>query len=250
MKVYDYMCKTTPTPVPWRLLIPKAATKEYCVLWLQGWTTAMDMHRPGVERLANQTGVTCAMLDFAGHGTHPTSLEYTTRKQQLDDVVAIFDELTKLGYANIITVGGSFGGYLTALLTHKRPVHTAVLRAPANYRDEEFETPYTILCETDILKPMLHRRASDALLDHNSAIRAIEQFSGFTYVLEHELDEVVPARIPKHYFAAAKKGNYLIIPATPHSPKNLPNPQPHFTYIEHTLAAIIKAAQLQGKLSH
>jgi pimeloyl-ACP methyl ester carboxylesterase len=48
----------------------------------------------------------------------------------------------KLGFKKIIVIGGSFGGYMAALLANERRFETLVLRAPANYPEEEFELPY------------------------------------------------------------------------------------------------------------
>ncbi len=159
----------------------------------------MDSHRDGVTRMAEQTNTVFATLDPAGHGLHPLPLEESTRKQQHEEVIAVFDELKKRGYQKIIVIGGSFGGYLAALLTAKRPVHIAVLRAPANYIDEEFELRYK-----DTLRHMDHaaydeQRKSDERLLDTAATKAIRSYNGFVYVLEHELDDVVPSRIPQSY---------------------------------------------------
>lgn len=209
----------------------------------------MDSHRDGVARMAEQSGVTFATLDPAGHGTHPMPLEESTRKQQHEEVVAVFDELKKRGYQKIIVIGGSFGGYMASLLAAKRPAHALVLRAPANYIDEEFELRYKdTLRHRDLEAYERHVRSDDRLLD-TAATKAIRSYDGFVYVLEHELDEVVPSRVVKSYFDAAKRGNYLIIPKTKHSPKLMRDAQNHFSYIEHVVVAIIKAIKLQDTLA-
>lgn len=247
MNVQDFSLQLQEDIVPWRLLTPDDAGTEYCVLWLQGWTSSMDAHREGVERMAKKSGLAFATLDYAGHGLHALPIEESTRKQQYTEVVAVFDELKQRGYEKIIVIGGSFGAYMAALLTSNRPVHAAVLRAPANYMDEEFETPYKhTLRHTDHAAYEKAKR-SGTFLD-SLAVEALRNFNGYTYVLEHELDNVVPAEVPKRYFAVAKHGNYLLVPKTEHSPKLMANPQVHFDYIEHLIISIIKAIQLQGKL--
>ncbi len=249
MKIEDFTLNCDNDAIPWRLFTPPEATNEYCVLWLQGWSSSMDSHREGVEHMAEQSNTIFATLDPAGHGLHKLPIEQSTRKQQHEEVMAIFDELKKRGYQKIIVIGGSFGGYMTALLTAKRPVHTAVLRAPANYPDDEFELPFGDTLRSKDYAAYTETKDADDMLLSGAATKAIAAYDGFVYVLEHELDEVVPKKVPQKYFAVAKHGNYLLIPKTQHSPKLMPNPAVHYAYIEHLLVAIIQAIKLQDHLS-
>ncbi len=248
MNIEDYLLKLGQDEIPWRLFTPERASKDFCVLWLQGWTSSMDSHREGVERMSQQTGLAFATLDYAGHGLHKVPLEESTRKQQYEEVVAVFDELTKRGYKNIIVIGGSFGGYMAALLVGPRPVHTAVLRAPAIYADDEFDVPHKLTKRWQNPDVYQQEKATEPYVQDNAAVRAVHEFDGFTYILEHELDEQVPKIMPQMYFKNAKHGNYIIIPNAMHSPKLMKKPQPHFEYIEHIVISIIKAAQLQNGL--
>lgn len=245
MKIEDFVLKTENDEIPWRLFEPKGPGKEYCVLWIQGWSSTMDSHREGVEKMSIESGVVFATLDPAGHGLHKLPIELSTKKQQHEEVVAIFDELKKHGYEKIIVIGGSHGGYMTALLTGVRPVHAAILRCPANYRDEEYELPFK---ETPLGKGLTDSNVTREKVVESMAYKAIEQYNGFVYVLEHELDEIVPSRVPRHYYEIAKHGNHIIIPKTKHSPKLMPNPRPHYNYIEHIVVSIIKAVKLQDKI--
>lgn len=249
MKIEDFTLEQAGDSIPWRLFTPANATKEFCVFWIQGWSSSMDSHREGVERMVQQTSLVFATLDPAGHGLHSTPMEETTRRQQSEEVIAIYDELVKLGFKKIIVIGGSFGGYLTALLVGKRPVHAAVMRVPANYPDDEFELQYkdTLEKKKDY-EAYLANKSADERLVNSMATKAIQNYDGFVYIVEHELDEVVPAKIPKHYYAAAKHGNYLIVPNTKHSPKVMKDPQSHFAYIEHVVISIVKAIQMQETL--
>ena len=248
MKVDDLIRTVGQHDLPWRLFRPAGAGREYCVLWLQGWSSSMDSHREGVERMAQKTKMTFATLDPAGHGLHKLPLDESTRKQQHDEVVAVYDELKNFGYKKIIVIGGSFGAYMAALLTGVRDVHTVVLRAPAIYADNELEMVHKQTPKW--VNPDKYRRDKDnaPYVKDNEAVRSINRFKGFTYVLEHELDEQVPRVMPQTYFENAKHGNYLVVPDTMHSPKLMDNPQPHFDYIEHLVVSIIEAARLQDKL--
>lgn len=208
----------------------------------------MEFHLEGVKRMARATDVAFATMDFAGHGQHSQPLETTTRQQQFIEVEAVFDGLTKRGYQKVIVIGGSFGAYMAALLTGSRPVCAAVLRAPANYLDEEFSIPHDQTYEyKNREEHKWLRKNSITSSTPNKALTAIRNFNGPVYVLEHELDKEIPRNLPLDYFQTAKHGNYLVVPKTGHSPKLMQRPQRHFDYIEHLLASVIKAIQLQEK---
>lgn len=198
----------------------------------------------GITRLAEATDTPVAMLDYAGHGQHPVPLEESTREQQHREVVAAYDELKAQGYEKIIAIGGSFGSYMAALLAGKRELAGIILRAPAIYDDEHFST---LRKNRDKLGYDELERLVEEQLDL-SALEAISKFSKSVYVLEHELDSVIPKNIPRAYFQAAKYGNYLVVPATGHSPKLMPHPQRHFAYIETLLTGLVKTIQLEDTL--
>lgn len=244
MEVSDFLLSKGEDQIPWRLFKPSSGNKKYAVLWIQGWTSSMDSHREGVKRMAETTGFTFATLDFAGHGLHKLPIEESTRQQQIDEVVAVYDELKGLGYENIIAIGGSFGGYLAALLTGEREVHTAVLRVPAIYDDTELRTPHKDTKRWQNPKAYYAHRENAKYIKDNKAVRSISDFDGFTYVIEHELDEQVPRVMPKTYFKAAKRGNYLIVPQAMHSPKLMPNSEIYFAYIEHLVISILQSVPL------
>lgn len=227
-----------PTP---RVIVSPSDDKQWCVLWLQGWTSTIEGHLEGITRMAEASGVTFAMMNYAGHGDHPTALADSTKKQQFTECLAAYDELVSLGYKKIIVIGGSFGGYMAALLAGERAPAALVLRAPAAYPDHEFELPYTKTAESS------KRYSSILNVDEeltSNAFSSIAAYSGPVYVCEHEKDEVVPKQILQEYFKRSQHGNYILVPNTEHSPKTMPDPQKHFAYIEHMLISIIRATQL------
>lgn len=80
MEITDHNLEFDNTP--WRLFEPnKKDDKEWCVLWLQGFTSTIEGHTDGVIRLAGATAMSFAMLNYAGHGNHPTLLDDATREQ-------------------------------------------------------------------------------------------------------------------------------------------------------------------------
>ncbi|HEY0891636.1 MAG TPA: YqiA/YcfP family alpha/beta fold hydrolase, partial [Cellvibrio sp.] len=158
-----------------------------------------------------------------------------------EEVMAVYDELGKLGYKKIIAIGGSFGGYMAALLASKRELACLVLRAPANYPDDELETPYRDTAAG--MKAEAHRIFRKSIDVHfwNSATEGVANHNGYTYVIEHAEDEVIDSSIPKSYFNAAKHGNYILIPGVKHSPKQMPNPEHYYQLIEMWIETIVKA---------
>lgn len=249
MQIVDIELAVSKNQVPCRLFIPDDSTREYCVLWLQGWTSSMKSHEGGVKRMSKNTGLSFATLDYAGHGKHLVKLGDSTRHQQHNEVVAVFDALKKRGFQKVIVIGGSFGGYMAALVAGVRPVHAVVLRAPAMYADTEFDMKHSETARWKNPDSYQQNKVADAYINDNEAVRAIQKFEGFTYVLEHELDEQVPKVMPRTYFDNAQHGNYFIIPKTKHSPKLMDNPQPHFAYIEHVVISIIEAIKLENGLT-
>jgi dienelactone hydrolase len=247
MNIQDFTLNVDGDSIPWRIVSPGDASKEWCVFWLQGWSSSMDSHLDGVKRMATALDIPFVTMDYAGHGLHIQSLETTTMQQQQQEVVAIYDEIIKLGYKKIVTIGGSFGGYMTALLAGVRPIHSAVLRAPAAYLDKEFDTPHQQTAKYS--NPKSHRVATEqGYLGGNRGFDGIKAHNGSVHVLEHELDSVIPKLIPQMYFEAAKHGNYYLIPGTDHSPKLMSDPEKHFQYIENTLITIVQSIQLQDQL--
>lgn len=234
-------------PTPWLLVQPNAV-KKYCVLWLQGWNSTIAKHSERIQRLADQTGISFAMIDYAGHGTHPVPREKTTREQQFNEVLAAYDALKSQGYENIIVAGTSFGGYMSALLAAQRNPYAVILRAPAIYKDDEFAVPQAERHGylDDAYQKFKHTVTSTGDL---AALRGIKKFSKAVYVIEHEHDSVIPKNIPQAYFQAAQRGNYLVVPKTEHSPAMAPGADARFTYIEQLIASIIRAIILEETLT-
>lgn len=236
MKVDDY---TLADGTPWRLFTPDNAHDGWAVLWLQGFMSTIDGHHEGCERMSANSNVPFAMLNYAGHGNHPVPLEQATRKQQFEEVCTVYDELVNRGFDKIIVIGGSFGGYMTTLLTGARKPQAIVLRAPANYKDEEFDYPYAKTTESKEGEAKdLYRQSIDTTYS-NKATKALESFDGTSYIIEHEADTVIAANIPQSYYHAAQHGNYIAIRGLEHSPTLMPNASEWYDIIEHWIQTII-----------
>lgn len=225
---------------PWRLFIPPDAVDGWAVLWLQGLTSTIEGHSEGCARMAIQTKLPFAILDYAGHGSHPVKLDNATRAQQCEEVIAVYDKLVRQGYQNIIVVGGSFGGYMAALLAGKRSSIATVLRAPANYADKEISLRYADTAggrgDRDTL---LYRQNLDEGFS-NQAIEAVRSYKGWTYILEHGNDASIHPSIPRLYFSAAETGSYITIPGLEHTPRKMIDSQRWSKVAENWNVAIVK----------
>ena len=245
MKPTYQMLNIPNDPTPWTIVRP-TNDKRWCVLWLQGWSTSIAIHYEGLERMAKVSNMSFAMLDYAGHGTHSQPLEDSSQEQQLTEVVALYDELKNQGYEHIIVVGGSFGSFMAALLASRRKLAALVLRAPAIYPKERFSITHHEI--TDSPEETKTFRAAVSAASDLPALQAVKDFSGPTYVIEHELDTIIPKNIPKAYFETAKRGNNLVVPVTGHATKLMPEPAKHFAYIESAITSILKLIQLEAEL--
>lgn len=245
--VYDTL-QLANDPTPW--IRVEADNKDWCVLWLQGWTSTIAGHLEDIKRMSEKSGVTFAMLNFAGHGDHPVTLEESTRAQQQNEVISAYDELKRMKYKNIIVIGGSFGGYMAALLAGKRKLTAVVLRAPGAYPDNELDLPYNQTLESvqSSGEEFLDFRRSSEFYKQSIAHKALASHEGVSYIIEHELDTIVPPAVPRSYFQVAQHSNYLVVPNTEHSPKLMSEPKKHFAYIEYLLVSIIKLVQLTPKI--
>lgn len=238
MKIEDY---TLDDGTPWRLLTPYNAAAGWAVLWLQGFTSTIEGHSEGCERMSIISGVPFAILNYAGHGNHPIALGQATRKQQFEEVCAVYDELVKRGLDRVIVIGGSFGGYMAALLTGVRQPQAVILRAPANYKDEEFEYPYSETTEgREGEAKDIYRQSIDKTFS-NSATEALHSFNGASYIIEHGADTVITANIPQLYYQVAKNGSYITIHGLEHSPKLMLHADEWFDIIERWIQTIIHA---------
>jgi esterase/lipase len=233
-------------PTPWILMKP-SDKQDYCILWLQGWGSTIAKHTSQISSIAEKTGIATAMVEYAGHGSHPIPLEATTREQQFKEAVAAYDALIAAGYKRIVVARNSFGGYMSALLSAKRTLYAVILREPAIYKDDEFSLAYPDRqgYRDKEYEEMKHTVTSDSDM---AALHAIAQFTGSVYVIEHEIDSVIPQNIPRAYFAVAKRGNYLVIPATDHAVAKMPEPEKHYTYITATIASIVDLIQREDTL--
>jgi uncharacterized protein len=160
-------------------------------------------------RLAAGRGCACLTFDFRGHGLTVDQRVRTTREGNLRDLLAAYDVLAsrpEVDSGAICIVGFSYGGYLGAIATALRPVAALALRAPAIYRDANWNLPKLKLHEDPEL--VLYRRRP-VPWDDNKALLACVAFTGDVLIVASERDDVVPSPVSESYAAAFTRAHSL-----------------------------------------
>ncbi len=170
------------------------------VLLVHGWDGSQEQDITRAHELA-KLGCICLTFDLRGHARHQSQREAVTREDNLRDVLAAYDVLVghpAVDPGAVAVVGSSYGGYLGAVLTSLRPVRWLALRAPAIYRDENWEHPKRRLNSDDLA---LYRQTSIEP-EKNRALAACEDFIGDVLIVESEHDTIVPHPVIENYLAA------------------------------------------------
>lgn len=189
------------------------------VLMVHGWGGSQDQYRSGAKELA-ALGCVCLTFDLTGHVATRSLREVVTRADNLADVLAAYDFLLDhpaVDASRIAVIGSSYGGYLAALLTRHRAVRWLGLRAPALYRDENWDTPKKDLTELQHLADYRRQRHGP---DDNETLRACSLFGGDVLLVESEHDCIVPAPVLASYresFAHASSLTYRLIRGADHA---------------------------------
>ena len=177
-------------------------------LLVHGWGGSQDQYLPSARAIA-ALGCACLTFDLRGHAETRGQFETVTREDNLHDVVAAYDLLARTPGVDrqaIAVIGASYGAYLGALLLYLRPVCTLALRAPALYKDDDWEAPKRKLhVDPDFAA---YRRLS-LRAEENRALGACAQFLGDALLVESEHDEIIPHPAVANYIAALANAHSL-----------------------------------------
>ena len=203
-----------------KLLVPAGPEQRHpAVVFVHGWGGSQRRGIGRGKRLAER-GIVCLTFNLRGHGRTRRQIETVTRAQSLADVEHAYDFLAGQPCVDpdrIGVVGSSYGGYLAGLLTERRAVRWLVLRAPALYKDEDFDRPKREL-NLDPDLPAYRRSALSAA--QNIALAAAARFTGDALVVESERDTVIPRQVILNYVAALQNARTVtreIIPEADHA---------------------------------
>jgi dipeptidyl aminopeptidase/acylaminoacyl peptidase len=188
------------------------------VLLVHGWDGSQEQYIARAQELA-ALGCVCLTIDLRGHARHQAQRLAVTREDNLQDVLAAFDVLAdhpSVDPQSIAIVGSSYGGYLAALASAMRPVRWLALRAPALYRDENWDVPKGKLDRSDLSA----YRLTVIRPEDNRALRACDEFSGDVLVVESELDRTVPHEVIENYvnaFRHVRSATYRVLAGADHA---------------------------------
>jgi pimeloyl-ACP methyl ester carboxylesterase len=177
------------------------------VLFVHGWGGTQEQYLNRAREIA-ALGCVCLTIDLRGHGRHKEHHESVTREDNLHDMIAAYDVLANHDVVDpsaIAVVGSSYGGYLATILSSVRPVRWLALRAPALYRDEDWDLPKWQLNKEELAAYRQTRVPSDS----NRALTACAAFKGDVLLVECERDKIVPHPVIANYRAAFDNAHSL-----------------------------------------
>jgi hypothetical protein len=206
--------------------------------FVHGWGGDQRQYVARARELA-ALGCVCLTFDLRGHAQTQTRYDSVSREDSLRDILAAYDFLAaqqNVDSDSIAVVGSSYGGYLGALLTGKRPVKWLALRVPALYKDSEWSLPKLTLRGEQALEKY---RLQAVGPEESKALRACRAFTGDVLLVESEHDTVIPHQVIVNYREAcisARSLTYRMIevpttdcranPCRPRTRRSSPNGSP------------------------
>jgi pimeloyl-ACP methyl ester carboxylesterase len=188
------------------------------VLFVHGWGGSQDQYLATAREIA-ALGFVSLTFDLRGHGETDAMHETVTRGDSLQDVVAAYHVLAEhrgVDRSRIAVVGASYGAYLAAIVSLRCPFDRFALRAPALYKDDNWDLPKRKLhIDPDFAE--YRRRALRT--EDNHALGACAQFRGDVLLVESEKDEIIPHPAVANYIAAfanARSLTYRVIDEADH----------------------------------
>jgi uncharacterized protein len=198
------------------LIVPDARMPG--VLFLHGWGGNQAQYGPRAREIA-ALGCACLTVDMRGHALTEPDRPSVTREDNLRDALAAYDRLVAEPDVDddaIAVVGSSYGGYLATILTTLRPVKWLALRAPALYKDGEWNEPKLALRKLQDLEAYRRTRLDAG---DNRALRAARDYRGDVLIVESECDATIPHAVIENYrdaFAHARSLTYRVIDDADH----------------------------------
>jgi len=201
------------------LLPPGCRGRCPAVLFVHGWGGSQRRSIGKSKRIVTR-GYACLTFNLRGHARTSGQRDRVTRAQNLRDIIAAYDLLVaqpEVDAAHVVVVGSSYGGYLATLLTSERKVRALGLRAPAMYKDDDFDRPKRQLnLDPDLCA---YRRRALAPSD-NMVLAAASRFEGDVLIAESEHDTVIPSPVIANYvhaFGAAASVRHEVLTGADHA---------------------------------
>jgi uncharacterized protein len=216
------------------------------VLFVHGWGGSQQQYVARARTLA-ELGCVCLTFDLRGHAQTQAQHETVSREDNLRDVVAAYDVLA--GHPSVDTtrmavVGSSYGGYLATILTSMRSVKWLALRAPALYKDTDWELAKRRLKAQQDLDA--YRRLA-VRPNESRALRACTDFAGDVLLVESEHDHIVPHQVLVNYreaFVGARSLTHRVIEGADHGLSAAPCQQAYTSLLVNWLAEMLFGAEI------
>jgi len=223
------------------------APRMPAVLMVHGWGGSQRQYRANAHKVA-ALGCVCLTFDLTGHVATASQRDTVSREENLHDMLAAYDLLAShplVEHDSIAVVGSSYGGYLAALLTERRPVRWLGLRAPAIYRDQDWTVPKRLLAR---VQKLADYRGQPIAAEDNRALRACSHFAGDVLIVESEHDEIVPAPVLASYRGACTATHsltYRVIRGADHSLGDEASREAYSSILVHWLEEMMLGAKEQ-----
>ena len=176
------------------------------ILFIHGLHSTQAGYAGRAVAAVDRLGAVCLTFDLGGHGASDGVEGGLSIRDHLDDATAAYDRLVAerdVDPARIGVAGASYGAYLAALLTERRPVARLALRAPALYPDPELDAPPARRTPADRPPPAT-----------SSALDALRRFDRPVLIVESGNDDAIsPATIPLYRESCPAAEHVLIAEA-------------------------------------
>lgn len=182
------------------LFVPQGKGQFPGVVFCHGRGSDRTRYLPMAKFLSDKGMITLA-FDFGGCGKSTGVFANQTHRMGIEDGKAGLEFLLSQNVdRNRIGIQGtSFGGYVAGMILNDYDfIKSVVLRVPASYSDELFDTTVTADEEKDFF-------AKRENWMNASSYKGISSFSGNLLVIKSKNDEVVSSEAVDKYFNDAKK---------------------------------------------
>lgn len=179
------------------LFIPDGKGPFPGVIFFHGSGGVGEVHFETAKMLSEQ-GIVGFHFNYRGAGESEGKFEDQTVEMGLLDgkaAVEFFLKQPGLDRQRLGFVGGSFGGYVAAMLVNKFDIKSVVLEAPASY------SPKALDEQRDF------DRGLKLGFKDSESYREIEKYTGQLMVQICEFDDVLPEGMVQLYFESAKKAS-------------------------------------------
>jgi uncharacterized protein len=177
------------------------------LLFIHGLRSSQAGYTLRAQETSQALGIRCFTFDLSGHGDDAADFDRYSVREHLDDVIAAYDYVAAQDTTNptrIGACGASYGAYLAALLSGRRPVKRLLLRAPALASDIDTRSPW----QSD---------AQDSGSGTLDSLSALSPYNGPVLIVESGRDCRIPHSNIVAYLNACRHAEHNVIPEAKHA---------------------------------